>query len=403
MHRIGDELRRALPPALALLTAFIVGALIIMLTDFEHLQHFDADPLGAVGGALGEVITGYRAMLTGAIGDPGRIAAALRGGTPETIAAAIRPMSETLVSATPFIFAGLGLVVSFRAGLFNLGVDGQFAVGGLGASIAATLVAGHLPPLVALAVAIAGGAAAGAAYGFIPGILKAGTGAHEVITTLMLNGVAGNLVFLVAGTIGLSGTPPIPAVPRLIDLPMIRVDAGFIVALAMAAVVSWVLFRTALGFELRATGLSRTAAEVAGMRPARAMVLAMALSGALVGMGSAFFGFGPAWGTPGVPENNMGYVAIALALLGGRRPGGVLAAALLYGALTTGAESMVVQTGIPLALLGVIISLAILFAAAPELARSIWRLSLPEHEDHIDSADGAGEGSSTAADQPFAR
>lgn len=162
------------------------------------------------------------------------------------------------------------------------------------------------------------------------------------------------------------------------DLPAIRVDDGFVVALAMAVAVSWLLFRTVSGFELRATGFSRTAARVAGMRPGRATILAMVLSGALVGMGSAFFSFGPAWGTPGVPEDHMGYIAIALALLGGRQPSGVVAAALLYGALTTGAESMVVATGIPLALLTVIVALAIMFAAAPELTRSIWRLGPAE-------------------------
>ena len=374
MRRIRDEFSRAFHPALALLTAFLLGAIIIFLTDFEHLRLFGADPLAAIGGALAEVLNGYAAMVSGAIGDPRRIVAAIQTGTADNIAAAIRPMSETLVSATPFVFAGLGLAVSFRAGLFNLGVDGQFLIGGLGASIAAALVAGHLPPLVALVVAVLGGAIAGGAYGFVPGLLRVRTGAHEVITTLMLNGVAPNITFLAARWIHLSQPPPIPAVPQLVDLPAIRVDYGFVVALAMAAVVSWLLFRTTVGLELRATGFSRTAARVAGMRPGRTMMLAMALSGGLVGMGSAFFGLGPAWGSPGVPENDMGYVAIALALLGGRQPSGVVAAALLYGALTTGAESMVVSTGIPLALLTVIIALAIMFAAAPQLTRSIWRL-----------------------------
>lgn len=378
MHRIRDELRRALLPLLALVTALLLGTLVIVLTDFEHLQQLSADPLAAIGGALGEVFVGYRAMLTGALGDPGRIAAAIQSGTPDAIAAAIRPMTETLVSATPFIFAGLGLAVSFRAGLFNLGVNGQFGMGALGASIAAALVADHLPPYLALVVAILGGAVAGGAYAFIPGFLKVTTGAHEVITTLMLNGIAGNLGYLIAAWIGLGGgLPPVPQVPQIIGLPGIRVDLGFIVGLALAVLVSYLLFRTPLGFELRATGFSRQASHVAGMRPGRAMVMAMTLSGALVGLGSAFFTFGPAWGAPGVPEENMGYVAIALALLGGLRPSGVVAAALLYGALTTGAESMVVQTGIPLALLTVIVALALVFAAAPDLTRSIWRLERP--------------------------
>jgi simple sugar transport system permease protein len=379
MHSVHVELRRALLPALALVTAFLLGAVIIVLTDFEHLRELPTDPLAAIGGAIGNMLRGYAAMFSGAIGDPGRLAAALQSGTADDIAAAIRPMSETLVSATPFIFAGLGLAISFQAGLFNLGVGGQLLVGGLGASITAALVAGSMPSLPALVVAVLGGAVAGGAYGFVPGLLKARTGANEVITTLMLNGVAPNLVFLVAA--GLSGpsgpSSAIPAVPRISDLPMVRVDWGFIVALVAAAVVSLLLFRTTLGFELRASGFSPTIARAAGIRPARTTMLAMSLSGALVGMGSAFYLLGPAWGTGGGAPWDFGLVAIALALLGGRRPSGIVITALLYGALTTGGKSMVTATGIPLTLLMVVAAIAIMLVAAPQLTRSIWRLGPP--------------------------
>ena len=193
-------------PALALVTAFLLGAIVIVLTDFEHLGQIGTDPLAAIGGALGGVIDGYPVMFAGAIGDPGRIIAAIQSGDPEDIAAAIRPISETLVIATPFIFAGLGLVVSFRAGLFNLGVDGQFLIGSLGAFITVMLVAGHLPPPLTLLLAVAGGTIAGGIYGFFPGFLKARTGAHELITTLMLNGIAPSLAILIVGSIGSLGT-----------------------------------------------------------------------------------------------------------------------------------------------------------------------------------------------------
>jgi simple sugar transport system permease protein len=324
------------------------------------------------------VVEGYRAMLSGAIGDPGRIVAAIGSGEAEDIEAAIRPLSETLVSATPFIFVALGLAVSFHAGLFNLGADGQFLIGSIGASLTVLLVAGQLPPPFGLVVALIGGTIAGAAYAFVPGLLKARTGAHEVITTLMLNGIAPNLAFLIFGLIPFSGPPPaIPSVPRLIDLPTIRVDYGFVVAVGMAAVVSWLLYRTTRGFELRSTGFSSTAARGAGMRPGRTTMLAMSLSGGLVGMGSAFFGLGPAAGAGGSPFD-LGYVAIALALLAGLRPSGVVLAALFYGALTTGAKDMVIATRIPLALLVVIVAAAIMFVAAPDLTRSIFRLRPPK-------------------------
>ena len=377
MHRIRDELRRALVPALALVTAFFLGAIVIVLTDFEHLRHIGSDPVAALSGAVKGVVDGYGAMLSGAIGDPARILAAILTGDAGEIEAAIRPISETLVTATPFIFVCLGLAVSFHAGLFNLGADGQFLIGGLGASISAVLLAGHLPPSLVLAGALIGGAVAGSAYAFIPGLLKARTGAHEVITTLMLNPVAPGLAILILGSIDLPGAPtPIPEVPRIFDLPTIRVDYGFLVAVAMAAVVSFLLFRTTRGFELRATGFSRTAVRGAGMRPGRTTILAMSLSGGLVGLGSAFFGLGPAGGFGGGPARDMGYVAIALALLAGLRPSGVVLAALLYAALTNGAKSMGIVTDIPLALLVVVIAFAMMFVAAPGLIRSIWRLNL---------------------------
>ena len=379
MQRIRDALRRARLPALAVFTAFVMGAILIVLTDFEHLRQVGTDPLAAIGGALAGVLEGYPALFAGAIGDPGRIVAAIQSGNPEDVAAALRPISETLVSATPFIFACLGLAVSFQAGLFNLGVDGQWYIGSLGAFIAATIVAGHMAPLLALVVAVVGGTVAGGAYAFVAGFLKARTGAHEVITTLMLNGLAPSVAFLIVASIDLP--PPqaaLPVVPPVIDLRTVRVDYGFVVALAMAVLVSLLLFRSTLGFEFRATGFSRVAARGAGIRPGRTMMLAMFVSGGLVGMGSAFFGLGPAQGFSGGPVYDLGYLAVALALLAGRRPGGVVVVALLYGALTTGAKSMVIVTGIPLALLTVIVAFAIMLVAAPDLTRSLWRLKSPK-------------------------
>ena len=378
MQRIRAALQRAVIPALAVVTALLLGAALIVLTDFDHLGMLGTDPVAAIGGALGGVVRGYTTMFTGAIGDPGRILLAIQTGNAKDVERALRPVSESLLTATPYIFAGLGLAISFQAGLFNLGVDGQFEVGTLGTFLAAALVAGYLPPLVALAVSVLGGAVAGGAYAAIAGVLKARTGAHEVITTLMLNGIAPNLVFLVAGWIVLPPPHgPITPVPKLIDLPTIRVDWGIVVALVMAAVVSVLLFRSTIGYEIRTVGFSRTAARGAGMRPGWTMVLAMTLSGGLVGMASAFFSLGPAFNTGGGPSPVFGYVAIALALLAGRRPSGVVLAALLYGALDTGATGMVITTGIPLSLLSAIVAFAILFVAAPELTRWIWRLRTP--------------------------
>ena len=221
------------------------------------------------------------------------IVAAIQSGDAEDIAAAIRPLSETLVIATPFIFVGLGLAVSFRAGLFNLGVDGQFLIGGLGAFLTATLVAGSLPPPLALVVAVLGGTIAGGAYGFIPGFLKARTGAHELITTLMLNGIAPTSRSSSWRRSTSRAPPAIPAVPPLFDLPTIRVDYGFVVALGMAAVVSFLLFRTTRRLRAPRDGLQPHGRPRGRHRPGRSDDAAMSLSGGLVGMGSAFFALGP--------------------------------------------------------------------------------------------------------------
>jgi ABC-type uncharacterized transport system permease subunit len=392
MKRVRELLRRAAVPALALVTAFLLGAVLIVLTDFEHLALLGSDPGAALGGAIGTVIEGYGAIIAGGLGDPGRIATALQTGEPADVARAIRPITETLLSATPFIFVCLGLAVAFHAGLFNLGADGQFQVAGFGAAIVAGAMTGVVAPGVALVAGLAGGALFGAAYGFIPGLLRARTGAHEFLTTLMLNFIAGNAAVLIATTgILRPGAGPLPQVPLLLGVPTIRLDYGLLAALVTAAAVSFLLFRTTLGFELRATGFSRSAARGAGIGPGRSIIMAMSLSGGLVGLGSAFFLLGPADGNAGPPAYGMGYIALALTLIAGLRPLGIVLIAVLYGALNNGANAMVIATGIPLTLLLVIVGLALLFVSAPDLIRSIWRIRL---------VDGHGAVASTAGQPP---
>lgn len=378
MRRFGELLRRAVIPALALITAFLMGAVLIVLTDFDNLTHIGTDPGAALGGAVGRVIDGYAAMLSGAIGDPGRIVTAIQSGSPSEIGSAIRPLTESLLTATPIIFVCLGLAVAFHSGLFNLGADGQFALGGLGAAITVSIVGDQLPAPLVLVVGLAGGTLFGAAYGFVPGFLKAWTGAHEVITTLMLNVIAPNLVILISssGIFG-RGARSFPQVPLIFDLPTVRLDYGSVVALLVAAAVSFVLFRTTLGFELRATGFSRSASRGAGIAPGRTTMLAMSFSGGLTGLGSALFVLGPSRGLGGGPTPDLGYIALALALIAGLRPSRVVLVAILYGALNNGAKTMVIATGIPLALLEVVIGFAMLFVAAPSLTRMIWRLRPP--------------------------
>jgi len=384
VKRVRDLLRPSATPILSVVTALLVGGIVILLTDFDHLSQLGTDPIGAILGALGGVADAYGAMLFGAFGDPGRIMTALQTGNAPDIAKAIRPITETLVATMPLIFAGLAVAISFRAGMFNIGGDGQLILGALAATIVAIGLAGKVTSPVILVGAIVAATVAGGLWGFIPGFLKARTGAHEVITTIMLNYIAALVVFFALRSPSLraagSSSPvsknlaPIVDVPNIISLPAIRLDYGFVVALLMAVAVSWLLFKTTKGFELRAAGFNLTAARYAGMSAGGSMMLAMALSGALCGMAGGFMVIGTVGQLSLDLSGGIGFNAIALALLAGLRPSGVVMAALLFGALTNGGKLMGVQSGIPFDLLFFIIALVIMFVAAPGLIRGMWRI-----------------------------
>lgn len=393
MTTLKSVARKSLVPLLAVITALLFGAIVIVLTDFVSLAKLGTDPLGAIGGALGGVIAGYGAMLTGAFGDPARILAALESGSAADIATAIRPLTETLVASTPLILAGLAVAISFRAGMFNIGVDGQLMIGALGATITAFVFQGQVPGFAILLLSIAVGVVTGAFWGFIPGFLKARTGAHEVITTIMLNYVAAQVVFfaLRSPTLRAPGsTAPISKpmsgfvdIPLILDLPAIRLDYGFVIALLMAGAVSFLLFRTTKGYELRASGFNLTAARYAGMSAGGSIMLAMALSGALAGLAGSFMVIGTVGQLSLDLSGGIGFTAIALALLAGLRPIGVVLAALLFGALTSGGKLMGIQSGIPFDLLVFIMALVIMFVAAPNLIRSMWRIRPDKSEPEL--------------------
>lgn len=380
-------------PTLAVVTALLFGAIVIVITDFENLSKIGTDPLGALGGAIAGVGNGYGAMLTGAFGDPGRILTAIQSGSEKDIATAIRPLTETLVASIPLIFAGLGVAISFRAGMFNIGADGQLIIGALGATTTAIALSGNAPAAVILVAAVIAGTVTGGLWGFVPGFLKARTGAHEVITTIMLNYVAAQVVLFGLRSDFLrapgSGSPiskvltPFVDVPNILPLPALRLDYGFVVALIMAVLVSWFLFRTTKGYELRAAGFNQSAARYAGMSAGGSIMLAMFLSGGLAGMGGSLMVIGTVGQLSNDLSSGIGFTAIALALLAGLRPSGVVLAALLFGVLTTGGKLMGIQTGIPFALLSFVQALVIMFVAAPGLVRTIWRIKARSVEPEV--------------------
>ena len=288
---------------------------------------------------------------------------------------------DTLVRATPYILAGLSVGLCFKAGLFNIGAQGQFLMGALGA-VAAGIVLAEAPPVVAIPLAMLAGVAAGAFYGFIPGWLKAFTGAHEVVVTIMLNFVALQIVsWAVSGPLRAAGatfarTPSVGAagIPIVVGEPGHELHAGVLVALAAVPIVWWVLYRSTIGFEIRTVGANPDAARYAGMRPRMIIVLTMAAGGLLAGMAGAVEILGVQDYLPAAYATTVGFDAITVALLGRANPWGILFGGLLLGALRAGAPLMQIKAGVPVQMIDILQGVILFFLAADLIVRWVFRL-----------------------------
>jgi ABC-type uncharacterized transport system permease subunit len=349
----------------AIVLAFVVGALLMIFSDTvvrSKFSYFFDRPSDALSASWEKVSTAYGALITGAIGGYG-------------------PITETTAQAAPLICAGLGVGLAFRAGLFNIGAQGQAIVG---AGIAAYIgFSWHLPPVIHLLVAVLGGLVGGGLWGAIAGWLKARTGAHEVIVTIMLNYIAVGLLAYALTTAAFQRpgrTDPIsPIVDWNATLPRLeggQLHLGFLLALLAAGVVWWLLDRSTTGFAIRAVGANPHAAATAGMSVARTTVITMVLAGALAGLAGAQAALGPtASGVP-VPLSagivgSIGFDAITVALLGRSKPLGTVLAGLLFGGLHAGGLAMQSIAQTPLTLTTVLQALIVLFVAAPALIHRI--------------------------------
>ena len=383
LKKFGSKIR---VPALSISVALLVGALFIIFTDIEVLGGLLSDPIGALSLGVGRAATAYSALFRGAFGDPDNIGKALASnGDIKLWARALRPLVESVVASVPLIFVGLGVSVAFRTGIFNIGGAGQYTMGAVGGTIAALVFgAGVTPAPIAILLVMIFGIIGGAAWAFLPGYLKARVGASEVITTIMLNFIAGQFVFFLVSNFEFIQKPPriqpvSKELSQFVDLPGIlpiaalRMDISIIIALLTAVAVSWFLFRSTRGFELRAAGLNLAAAKYAGIGAGSSIITAMLISGAISGLGGALVAVGTIKQlSPGI-AGSVGFTAIAIALVGGTRPSGVVATALVFGLLQHGGSLMQVQTGIPIEMLLFIQALVIAFIAAPELTLGILK------------------------------
>ena len=366
---VGSSIGQAIViPLLAVFTALLIGAFIIAVTDVDTLPLWGSDPAEAFRLTFSGIYDAFKALFVGSLGSP-------------------RAISETLFAATPLILAGLAVAVGFQAGLFNIGVQGQMLIGGMaglwvGFSIDVPMIL-HIP--LALIAAIIGGAL----WGAIAGFLKAKTGAHEVITTIMLNFIAVFLVdYLLQSSLfqqaGRNDPISQPAnssaqFPTLVG--SYRLNIGFLIALVAVGFVWWLMYRSTIGFEFRAVGFNPSGGRYAGMNVAWIYVSVMAVAGALAGIAGAnqILGLEPYRGISNF-AGTIGFDAIALALLGRSNPIGVLLAGLLFGALRAGGREMQGAAGIPIDLVLVLQALIIVMIAAPELVRAIYRIRTPEQE-----------------------
>ena len=360
---VGNSL---LIPALALITALVVGGLVIIFSDPDVLDEwgsFFGDPTGALQASWNAVFDAYEALWRSSLGSASGI-------------------GRTLVEATPLALAGLSVAFAFRAGLFNIGAAGQLVIGATCAGWVG--FTWDLATPLHITVAVLAGFLGGAAWGGIAGVLKARTGAHEVITTIMLNYISYQLLnyalrsdaFQPAGRDDLISR----AVAESARLPEVSfgdvtVHAGLFIALAAAVIIWWLLERSTVGFQLRTVGANPHAAAYAGMSVAAMYVLAMVVAGGLAGLAGTVNILGrPSFSLTGGYYAFIGFDAIAVALLARANPIGVLGAAFLFGVLRAGSTGMQAATSTPVDIIVVIQALIILFVAAPALVRSIYHI-----------------------------
>jgi len=351
---VGKTLRAAWAgaalPIVSILLALVVGAFVILISQL-------LEPHGTLDFA--RPFEAYRSLLAGSFGS-------------------VDAIVETLVQTTPLVLAGLALAVGFKAGLFNIGAGGQITLGALGAVVVGVALADQ-PGYVAIPLSVLAGMLVGGLYGFIPGFLKAVSGAHEVVTTIMLNYVANSiLAALVSGPLKVPGSPsPVTRDVGNAAFPiLIGKDGhlGLLIAVAAVWIIWWLLYRTTRGFEIRTVGANQDAARYAGMRPRLIITWTMALSGALAGLAGTCVVLGVTHKMQSSFATSIGFDAIAVALLARSNPWAILPSALLFGAMRAGANRMQAESNVPPELINVLVATTLLLVVATPAFRRLLNL-----------------------------
>ena len=335
-----SEFRTIIPQLIAIFIALLVGAIVLLASGFNPIQ-------------------AYGSLIVGAFGN-------------------INGIGQTLSQSTPIIFTALAFLFAFKAGLFNIGAEGQLLVGALAAAVVGFSLNG-LPSIIHVPIALLAGAFFGGLWALIPALLKTELGAHEVITTMMLSYIAlyftgylVNDVFKEPGWV--AQTPPIVSsaeLPRI--LPPTQLSVSMIIGIILVVLTYYTLKKTVLGFEIRAIGLNPLAAESGGINVKKGLIIALVVSGALAGLGGAgevlgvhrryIDGFSPGYGWDG----------LAVALIGGLDPIGALLASLLFGVLRSGGMTMNRVTGVPIDIITILQAIIILFVAAPAVIKLLYK------------------------------
>jgi simple sugar transport system permease protein len=360
-------------PLLAFIFAFFIGGIIIVLSDAVVMAQISS-PGKFLTSAAAKIGNSYLAIFQGSVFDINlsRTSGVLNG---------FYPLSETIVTSTPLILGGLSVALAFRSGLFNIGAQGQFIFGAIGASYVGFNY--NFSPVLHVTIAILVGVLFGGLFGGLVGLLKAKTGAHEVIVTIMLNYIAALFILWLLKTSAFlrpgRQDPLAPEVNPSAQLPKLfgedlRIHAGIFIALLAAAFVWWLLNKSTLGFKFRAVGANANAARTAGISIPFVTTMTMFICGGLAGLGGAVHILGTEYSLAAGIAGSIGFDAITVALLGQATPLGTVFGALLFGALQTGGRTLLSNTGTSPDIVQVIQALIVLFIAAPALMKSIFRI-----------------------------